>query len=80
MPKTVNTGFVCFKKASTVRTLNTSSSQAQSFTNKQGYYQKKWNTTKSEDGDVHLYSYTFSVSAIHYFDTSDDRCAWETAD
>lgn len=34
MPKTVNTGFVCFKKASSVRTPNFFSSQAQSFTNK----------------------------------------------
>lgn len=40
MSKTVNTGFVCFKEASTVRTLNFSSSQAQPFTNKQEYYKK----------------------------------------
>lgn len=76
MPKTVNTGFVCFKKASTVRTLNLFSSQAQSFTNKQEYYKKKSVLQKNEDRDAHvsLDSYTFSVSAIHYFGTSDDRC------
>lgn len=43
MPKTVNTGFVCSRKASSVRTPNFFSSQAQSFTNKykkMGIFQK----------------------------------------
>lgn len=45
MSKTVNTGFVCSKKASSVRTPNFFSSQAQSFTNK---YEKKRILQKTE--------------------------------
>lgn len=39
-PQTVNTGFVCFQKASAVRTLHFFPSQARSFTDKQEYHQK----------------------------------------
>lgn len=75
MPKTVNTGFVCFKKASTVRTLTFFSSQAQSFTNKQEYYKKmeyykkqRWRCTPLL-GLLH-----FLCKCYHYFGTSHDRC------
>lgn len=69
MPKTVNTGFVCFKKASSVRTPNFFSSQAQSFTNK---YTKKKNIAKNGDAHISLDSCTFCASAVPCFDAPGD--------